>query len=102
MQSSREQTITSILDPSAELAPRYQPWLLQTADGKTHVGLRLPKGGDDGQEPYSDTAGRTFILPSESILLRQPASTSIMPAGLEKSLTVADLRDLLTFLTSEP
>jgi len=101
-QSSRERTITSILDPSAEMAPRYQPWLLQTADGKTHVGLRLPKGGDDGQEPYSDTAGRTFILPSESIILRQPASTSIMPAGLEKSLTVADLRDLLTFLTAEP
>ena len=101
-QSSRERPITSILDPSAELAPRYQPWLLQTADGKTHVGLRLPKGGDDGQEPYSDTAGRTFILPSDSILLRQPASTSIMPAGLEKSLTVADLRDLLTFLTVEP
>ncbi len=41
----------------------------------------------------------TFLL---AILLRQPASTSIMPAGSEKSLTVADLRDLSTFLTFEP
>lgn len=101
-QSSRERIINSILDPSAEIAPRYQPWILQTDDGKMHVGLRLPKAGDDGQEAYADTAGRTFVLSSESIELRQPTATSIMPAGLEKSLTVADLRDLLTFLTSEP
>lgn len=101
-QSSRERTITSILDPSAEIAPRYQPWMIQTSDGKTHIGLRLAKGGDDGQEPYADTAGRKFVLPSESILLRQPSTVSIMPAGLEKSLTVDDLQDLLTFLTSEP
>jgi putative heme-binding domain-containing protein len=101
-QSSRERTITSILDPSREIAPRYQPWLLRTDDGKTYEGLRLPKAGDNGQEAYADPAGHTFVLPSESIEYRQPGTTSIMPAGLEKSLTVADLRDLIAFLASKP
>lgn len=101
-QSSRQRTIASILDPSAEIAPHYQAWLLQTDDGKTHLGLRLPKGGDDGQEPYADPTGRTFVLPSETIELRQPSGASIMPSGLEKSLTIEDLRDLITFLTTEP
>jgi hypothetical protein len=101
-QSSRARTIASILDPSAEIAPHYQAWLLQTDDGKTHVGLRLPTGGDDGQEPYADPTGRTFVLPSETIELRQPSAASIMPAGLEKSLTIAELRDLVTFLMQAP
>jgi putative heme-binding domain-containing protein len=101
-QSSRARTIASILDPSAEIAPHYQAWLLQTDDGKTHVGLRLPTGGDDGQEPYADPTGRTFVLPSETIELRQPSAASIMPAGLEKSLTIAELRDLVTFLMQTP
>ena len=101
-QSSRARTIASILDPNAEIAPHYQAWLLRTVDGKTHVGLRLAKGGDDGEEPYADPAGRTFILPSDTIEHRQPSAASIMPAGLEKSLTIEDLRDLVTFLTEGP
>ena len=98
--NSRAKIIASILDPSREVAPHYQPMILQTVDGKTYVGLRLPKGGDDGKEYYADTAGRKFELASEDIVLRQPSSVSLMPAGLEKSLTVEDLRDLVTFLSS--
>ncbi len=96
--SSRERVITSILDPSRDIAPQYQPWILGTEEGKTFVGLRLPKAGDDGLEPYADTAGKTFLLPSEVIASREPATTSIMPSGLERSLSVQDLRDLVTFL----
>ncbi len=96
--NSRERVITSILDPSREVAPHYETWILVTDDGKTHVGQRLPKGGDDGVEPYADTAGKEFELESEAITHREPSKSSIMPAGLEKSLTVEDLRNLLTFL----
>ena len=49
-------------------------------------------------EPYADTAGKTFVLPSEAIAHREPATSSIMPAGLEKNLSIQDLRDLVTFL----
>jgi putative heme-binding domain-containing protein len=96
--NSRERVIRSILDPSREVAPHYETWILVTDNGKTHVGQRLPKGGDDGVEPYADTAGKEFELESEAITHREPSKSSIMPAGLQKSLTVEDLRDLLTFL----
>lgn len=99
--NSRDRIISSILDPSREVAPHFESWILVTEDGKTHVGQRLPKGGDDGTEPYADTAGETFHLKSEAIIHRQASKTSIMPAGLEKNLTVEDMRDLVSFLTRQ-
>ncbi|MDZ4658753.1 MAG: PVC-type heme-binding CxxCH protein [Bythopirellula sp.] len=98
LQNSRERVIISILDPSREVAPHFESWILVTDDGKTHVGQRLPQGGDGGVEPYADTSGKRFELKSESITHRQAAKTSIMPAGLEKNLSIEDLRDLVTFL----
>ncbi len=93
--------ITSILQPSQEIAPDYQAWLLVTAEGKTYTGLRLPKPGDDGKEDYVDAAGKVFTLPSSSIEERRASSTSIMPENLQAILSVDDLRDLVTFLAAE-
>jgi putative membrane-bound dehydrogenase-like protein len=100
-QQSRERVIASILQPSREIAPHYQAWELRTSDGLTRVGLRLPKGGDDGIEPYADSTGRRFELRSEEIELRSPAEASIMPEGLSASLSVDDLRDLVAFLSAK-
>jgi putative membrane-bound dehydrogenase-like protein len=100
--SSREHIIASILQPSQEIAPEFQSWLLTTKDGKTLSGLRLQKPGDDGVEDYADSAGNKFSLRTEEIESRQPSITSIMPDGLEKLISIDDLRDLVTFLTSPP
>jgi putative membrane-bound dehydrogenase-like protein len=99
-QQSRERIIASILQPSREIAPEFQPWTLITADGVAHAGLRLPKGGDDGKERYADANGKQFVLLSEEIELREPSEKSIMPDGLERTLTIADLRDLVAFLSA--
>jgi putative heme-binding domain-containing protein len=96
--ASREKIIASILRPSQEIAPDYQPWVLITTEGKTYTGLRLPKPGDDGTEDYADAAGKTFTLPSAVIEDRHVANTSIMPDNLQSMLSVDDLRDLVTFL----
>ena len=97
-QSSQERIITSILDPGREVAPQFQPWVLVTDEGKSFLGLRLPQSGDNGLEAYVDSTGKTFVLPSGDIAQRQPATTSIMPAGLEGNLSIQDLRDLVAFL----
>ncbi|MEX2092000.1 MAG: PVC-type heme-binding CxxCH protein [Pirellulales bacterium] len=99
--NSRERIISSILEPSREIAPHYQPWLLVTTDGKSYSGLRLAKGGDDGIEPYADSEGREFTLDSDTIESRQASPVSIMPDGLEATISIDDLRDLVTFLTAE-
>jgi putative heme-binding domain-containing protein len=96
--STREKIIASILQPDQEVAPHYQPWLLVTDDGKTHTGLRMHEGGDDGSEEYVNSAGERFLLESKGIEVREATATSIMPSGLETTVSIADLRDLLTFL----
>jgi putative membrane-bound dehydrogenase-like protein len=97
--NSPARIIQSILEPSQEIAPQYQPWRLVTDDGKTYTGLRVAEPGDDGTEEYVDSAGQVVSLPTESIESRQASATSIMPAGLETTMSVDDLRDLLAFLT---
>jgi putative heme-binding domain-containing protein len=98
--SSREKIVESILKPDQEVAPHYQPWLLVTDDGKTHTGLRQHEGGDDGTEEYVNSAGERFLLESKTIEVREATSTSIMPSGLETTVSIDDLRDLVTFLTT--
>jgi putative heme-binding domain-containing protein len=96
--NTREKIIESILQPDREVAPHYQPWLLVTDDGKTHTGLRMHEGGDDGSEEYVNSAGERFLLESKTIEVREAVATSIMPSGLETTVSIADLRDLVTFL----
>lgn len=97
--NSREQLIASILQPSREMAPHYQPWKLQTDAGKTLLALRLHKSGDGGTEVYADTQGNTFTLRGDEIEVREASTTSIMPSGLEKTVSVEQLRDLVEFLS---
>ncbi|WP_425397789.1 PVC-type heme-binding CxxCH protein [Aeoliella sp.] len=94
----RRQALTAILHPSRDIAPRYVPWVLETDEGKTLVGLRLPLPGDGGTEPYIDTDGKRIDLKSEQIEFREPSKNSIMPDGLEKTMTVQDVADILAFL----
>jgi putative heme-binding domain-containing protein len=98
--TTREKVIASIIRPSQEIAPDYQAWVLTTVDGKTYTGLRTPKPGDDGKEVYADAGGKLFTLESAAIDDRHVASTSIMPDNLQSELSIDDLRDLVTFLTS--
>jgi len=96
--SNRKKIITSILQPSQEIAPDYQPWSLVTTDGKAYTALRLPKPGDDGKENYIDSNGKTFTLASAEIEERHASDKSIMPDNLQATLSIEDLRDLITFL----
>jgi putative heme-binding domain-containing protein len=99
--AGRERIVASILQPSREVAPHYQPWILTTKDGKTLVGLKVPEAGDDGIEEFTDIAGARFTIPSAQIERRETAKTSIMPDGLENMISIADLRDLVTFLATD-
>ncbi len=99
--NSREQIIASILQPSREMAPHYQPWVLQTDAGKTLVVLRLHKPGDGGNEIYADAEGEVIELRGDEIELRQASDISIMPSGLEKTVSIEQLRDLVEFLSAK-
>ncbi len=98
---TRERIVASILQPSLEIGPDFQPWSLVTKDGETHTGLKSIKPEGVGVEHYVDSAGKPFELQTTEIESREVSPVSIMPAGLEKTLSVQDLRDLLAFLTAQ-
>lgn len=100
-QQSRERIIASVLQPSREVAPEYQPWALVTYEGLAKLGLRMPEAGDDGEEIYVDESGHPFHLSSDEIEIREPSDKSIMPDGLEQTLSIGDLRDIVAFLSQQ-
>ncbi|MEM8946227.1 MAG: PVC-type heme-binding CxxCH protein [Planctomycetota bacterium] len=100
LSNSRTQIIASILQPSREMAPHYQPWKLQTDAGRTLLALRLHKAGDEGKEIYADSDGNQIRLRGDEIEVREASETSIMPSGLEKTVSIDQLRDLVEFLST--
>jgi putative membrane-bound dehydrogenase-like protein len=94
---SRERLIESILLPSKEIAPLFVPWAIETTDGRALVGL-LAFEGLMGEQTYVDPQGRPFTLKPLEIAARVPHAKSLMPDGLEKTLTVQEFRDLLAYL----
>jgi hypothetical protein len=99
-QQSPRRILTSILQPSNEIDLQYTPWILVSEDGKVYTGLPAPTPGDTGIEKYHNSKGELFALPSHTIESRTLSDTSIMPDGLNKRMTIDDLRDLIGLLTS--
>ena len=84
--------------PSASLARGYESFGVLTKSGRVHTGLIS-----------RETAAALFLRTTDRVEVRierndidelSPSRTSIMPQGLEKLLSPADLRDLVAFLAS--
>ena len=98
--ATREQLIRSILEPSAEIAPEYQGYLVATVDGQLLTGLQFHfrSGGQAASLLLQD--GREVRFPLDELEQYGPMRESIMPEDLERQLTVEDFRDLLAYLQS--
>ena len=94
--------IESILDPSKEVGPLYVPWRVLTVDGKVLTGLKLDRAGVNNSLRFQGADGNMFEVPLADIDVQEPIQQSIMPAGLEESMSVDELRDLVAFLTQNP
>ncbi len=99
--ATRESLLKSILEPSAEIAPRYTLWSVTTRDGKTVTGMltgHVPHNKTSDDEIYADAAGKETAIPSVEILTRTPLPNSLMPPNQLDTLTAEEIRDLLAFL----
>ncbi len=93
-----EALLIDILDPSREVDPRFVQYVLTTLDGRTLTGVI---GGET-------SSAVTLRLPDkgEVTVLRADieklsgSGQSLMPDGLEKQLTPADVADLIAYLLS--
>lgn len=93
---SRNQLIQSILQPSGEVSPEYQGWYVHLKNGEVYQGRQIDVG-DNSIELYTQSRG--FVsFGKEEVEDYKMSEKSLMPDGLEKQLTVSDMRDLLAFL----
>jgi len=95
---SPDYILESILQPSKDVAPRYESFSLQTTNGQTRVVFQLMERG--GTHTYVGLDGRPFDVKIEDLLRRDRLPVSIMPEGLLGRLTDEEAKDLLAFLKS--
>ena len=94
----RRDLLEAIVFPSATIVNNYETWSAITASGRTHNGVI--QRATSRSIVLRNTQRMEIELDRNDIdeLVRQP--TSIMPQGLDHTLTPAELSDLLAFLQS--
>ncbi len=92
---SKEDLLTSILDPNYAIEERYRNYILETADGRFHDGILVAE--TSAKVTLRGETEDISILKEDIVSLRQ-SDVSLMPEGLEESFDANGLADLLAFL----
>jgi putative heme-binding domain-containing protein len=91
--------LESILFPDLIVAPEYRTFLVETRDGRVATGLVFRGDPDAITLRTADLAEARIAR--EDVERMAPATTLLMPEGLEELLTRQELRDLLEFLSTQ-
>lgn len=91
--------LESLLQPSRNLAPGFESYVLETTDGQTRTAFQLMERG--GTHTYVGLDGKPFEVRIEEILKRLRLPVSIMPEGLVTRFHDEELRDLVAWLESK-
>lgn len=83
----------------AGAAPAPKP-VPELADGRTLTGVT--NGSTEAAVTVTDQTGKPVSVPRADVVGLTPAKTSVMPDGLLDGLTPAQVRDLMTFLLTDP
>jgi putative heme-binding domain-containing protein len=94
--ASFEQLVSNIFDPSLVIGPAYQTVTVVTEDGRNLTGLVAE---DNDQRIVLRLPGDAEeIVPRNNINYLRESKLSMMPEGIEHSLSRKDLADLFAFL----
>jgi putative membrane-bound dehydrogenase-like protein len=94
--ASFEQLVSNIFDPSLVIGPAYQSVTVVTEDGRNLTGLVAE---DNDQRIVLRLPGDAEeIIPRNNINYLRESKLSMMPEGIEHSLSRKDLADLFAFL----
>lgn len=88
----------SVLQPSREVAPKYEAWTIISLAGEVRTGVLVTERGST--QIYADSLGGLFQIDFNDIEVRQPSTTSIMPEHLLDRLTDKEITDLFGYLMS--
>ncbi len=94
----REALYESILDPSSGISFGYEAWQIELKNGDEAYGLIV---SDTADELAVKTPGGIVTRYKKSdIAKREQQKLSIMPAGLQQTMSTQDLVDLVDYLSS--
>lgn len=94
----KEELLVHILDPSRSVENNFRAYTLLTVDGLVLTGM-LASESKTSIELF-DAEGKKQSILREDIEQLTASPKSVMPEGFEKSLDIAQMTDLLEFLTA--
>ena len=92
----REQLVQAVLEPDAAIHPDYGAMIVTTTDGKVHTGVLHSRTASELQLFEAD--GKLTRLPVATIEQERRSGTSLMPAGIDRSLKPEQFADLIAYL----
>ncbi len=95
---TKRDLLESILYPSTTLSRDFEPWEIIADDGQTHFGIIRRETADTLF--LVDAAAEEKPVPRDSIKEIRPGRMSLMPMGLDQTMTPEELIDLVAFLDS--
>ena len=95
---SRRDLVEAILYPSVSFVRSYEPVAVMTVDGEVVSGLMVEETVD--AVTVIQAADQRVRIKRSDIEEIRPGKTSVMPAGLEQTLSLEELADLIALLES--
>ncbi len=92
--------LSQIVDPSGFIRPEYVNHNVDMKDGRAFSGLIVEQG--DNAITIVDAQNQRTVLNRAEIKEIMPSSTSLMPEGLLEAFTPQQVRDLFSYLQSQP
>lgn len=90
--------LESILQPSAQIDPKYKVWLVETKSGMVLSGLLVSR--TESEVVLRDAQNQQHRVPTANIAEIVPLNKSLMPELLVRDFTAQQLADLLEYLSS--
>ncbi|HVX64296.1 MAG TPA: PVC-type heme-binding CxxCH protein [Pirellulales bacterium] len=97
---SPEFLLTSILDPNQVVDGRYQQYRAIGDDGRSYLGVMAAETAVS--ITLKEQEGKQHVLLRNELEELVATGKSLMPEGLEKDVSPADMNDLLTYLRPGP
>ncbi|MGH7945472.1 MAG: PVC-type heme-binding CxxCH protein, partial [Opitutaceae bacterium] len=94
----KEKLLTSILDPNREVDPKYVFFQIETKDAGTLLGAIVDE--TPGTITLKQAYGSQTTVARNNIVSMKSLGQSMMPEGLETSLSKQDMADLLEYILS--
>lgn len=95
-----ETVLGHILDPNREVAPQYQAYVFEFQDGTSATGFIVTENATETTLRMPGGIEKTF--PRSQVASMKGLGMSLMPEGLEATISIEEMPDLIAYLLTPP